>query len=134
DAGCRVFSLEHDRAVYEWNLRRFVELPGVELAYCREGTTPEREGIPFVPDMVFVDGRQFRSGPKIARLQGYEWALELCGCFILLDAKRVGGQALLMEMERLGMQVERIRTQRGLAIVVDPQRRPEMSGMCRQAV
>ncbi len=78
----------------------------MNLAYCREGTTPGRERIPFVPDMVVVDGRQFRSGPKMARLQACEWALELRGGFILLDAKRVGEQAILAEMARRGMQVE----------------------------
>lgn len=124
DAGCRIASHEHDIGWLHRSTPLFEGEPGVELIHCPGGTVPER--VPFPPDMVFVGGPPCGEGEKMSRLRHCEWALDTCGCFLLYDANRPGEQATLGEMERRGMRVTRIPTRRGLALVVDPARRPEM--------
>jgi uncharacterized HAD superfamily protein/hypoxanthine phosphoribosyltransferase len=122
DAGCRVVSYEHD---FEWLQRwldRFEGEKNVELVHCPEGALPGPP--PFAPELVFVDGPPFREGQEMSRLHACEWALEVCGSFLLHDANRDGEKATLAEMERRGMQVTRIPTRKGLALVADPSRRP----------
>jgi hypothetical protein len=124
DAGCRVVSHEHD---IEWLRRiteRFAGEKNVKVVHCPEGTLPD--GLPFEPEMVFVDGPPFREGQAMSRIGPCEWALDTCGCFLLHDASRHGEQATLAEMERRGLHVTRIPTRKGLALVVDPTRRPEL--------
>jgi hypothetical protein len=132
DAGCRVVSYEHDAGWLQRSVERFAGEDAVEVVHCPEGTVPDR--MSFEPEIVFVDGPPFREGQEMSRLQPCEWALERCGCFLLHDAKRPGEQATLAEMERRGMSVTRISTQKGLALVVDPQRRPEMIPATRESL
>lgn len=124
DAGCEVVSYEHDIGWLHRSVEMFKGEDGLELIHCPEGTVPD--ALPFAPDMVFVDGPPFREGQEMSRLQPCEWALDVCGCFLLHDANRHGELATLKEMERRGMHVARISTRKGLAMVVDPIRRPEM--------
>ena len=126
DAGCRVVSFEHDIGWLEKATRRFQGEDAVSLIHCPEGTVPETSELPFLPNMVFVDGPPLRQGQEKSRLQPCEWALEVCGYFLLHDTKRDAEMATLAELERRGMFVKHIFTRKGLAIVVDPQRRPEM--------
>lgn len=126
DAGCRVACYEHDIGWLRESTQRFLGEDAVEVRHCPEGTVPEAGDWPFVPEMVFVDWPSFCPGQEMSRLQPCEWALESCGVFLLHDAKREGEQATLAEMERRGMSVTRIPTRKGLALVVDPRRRPEM--------
>lgn len=122
DAGCRVVAYEHDIG---W-LRHSVEHLGcedaVEIVHCPEGHVPDAP--PFEPDLVFVDGPPYREGQSLSRLAPCEWALETCGCFLLHDACRHGELATLEEMELRGMQVVRIPTRKGMALVVDPDKKP----------
>lgn len=126
DAGCEVLSFEHDAGWLQTAVERFDGESRVNLRLCPEGTVPEAGGLAFEPELVFVDGPPFREGQEMSRLQPCEWALERCGAFILHDAKREGEMATLAEMERRGMRVTRIPTRKGLAVVVDPARRPEV--------
>jgi hypothetical protein len=126
DAGCRVVSFEHDIGWLEKATRRFQGEHEVSLMHCPEGTVPETCDLPFVPEMVFVDGLPMRQGQEKSHMQPCEWALEVCGYFLLHDTKRDAEMATLAEMERRGMHVTHIFTRKGLAIVVDPHRRPEM--------
>lgn len=123
DAGCKVVSYEHDIGWLHRSVEMFEGEPDVELIHCPEGTVPDAG--PFDPGIVFVDGPPFREGQEMSRLQPCEWALDACGCFLLHDANRHGEQGTLREMERRGMHVARIPTRKGLAMVVDPARRPE---------
>jgi len=126
DAGCRVLSYEHDIAWLRKTLDRFQDETKVEIVHCPEGCLPDPPAE--VPDLVFVDGPPFRNGQTMSRLGPCEWALQVCGCFLLHDAFRQGELATLAEMERRGMEVTRIATQKGLAWVVDPKVRPELTG------
>lgn len=126
DAGCRVISFEHDFGWLGKAAGRFGCEDRVELIHCPEGETPDVGLLPFVPDLVFVDGPPWRENQVMSRLPQCLWALDVCGCFVLHDANREAERATLAEMERRGMQVTSIPTRKGLAIVVDPQRRPEM--------
>jgi predicted O-methyltransferase YrrM len=124
DAGCKVVSYENDIGC----LRNAVDWIGgvdaVELVHCPEGTVPDAP--PFEPDLVFVDGPPFREGQTESKMEPCEWALEACGCFLLHDAKRPGETATLEAMERRGLGVIRFPTRKGLALVVDPNRKPGM--------
>lgn len=126
DAGCRIASFEHDAEWLRKATERFDGEHAVALTHCPEGTVPLAENLEFAPEMVFVDGPPFREGQEMSRLQPCEWALEQSGSFILHDAKREAEMATLAEMERRNLHVTRIPTRKGLAIVIDPKRRPEL--------
>jgi hypothetical protein len=129
DAGCRVNSHEHDIGWLRQSTEQFQHETMVEVVHCPEGTLPEAP--PFVPDLVFVDGPPFREGQEFSRLGPCGWALETCGCFLLHDAKRRGELATLDQMERQGMQVLRIPTEKGMALVVDAVRCQDLSAALR---
>ncbi len=124
DAGCRVVSYEHDISWLKKTLDRFRDEMEVEILHLPEGDLPEPPV--HAPDCVLVDGPPYREGQTLSRLGPCEWALEVCGCFLLHDARRDGEKATLKEMERRGMQVTQIATRKGLALVVDPKIRPEL--------
>ena len=124
DAGCRVVSYEHDIGWLKKVLERFRDEADVEILHCPEGSVPDPPDQR--PDLVLVDGPPFREGQKMSRLGPCEWALEVCGCFLLHDTKRAGERATLKEMEKRGMKVVPITTKKGLALVVDPAGRPEL--------
>ncbi len=122
DAGCRVVSYEHDIAWLRHSVEQFENEENVEVVHCPEGLLPEL--LPFIPDLVFVDGPPYRQGQDFSRLGPCEWALDVCGCFLLHDAKRDGELATLEQMERRGLHVIRLPTCKGMALVFDPKRKP----------
>lgn len=124
DAGCEVVSYEHDIGRLKHSVERFAHEGEVEVVHCPEGTLPDP--LPHQPDLVFVDGPPYREGLAMSRIGPCEWALETCGCFLLHDANRHGELATLEEMERRGMHVFRIPTRKGMALVADSKRRPEI--------
>lgn len=125
DAGCRVVSYEHDIGWLKKSLERFRSETEVEILHLPEGDLPEVPAI--APDCVLVDGPPYREGQTMSRLGPCEWALRVCGCFLLHDTRRDGEIATLAEMERRGMQVTQVPTAKGLALVVDPKIRPELA-------
>lgn len=125
DGGCRVTTFEHDPGWMNHASKRFEGLSSVQLEHCPEGQTPSPETIGFEPCLVFVDGPPSRQGQDRPRLGPCTWGLEVCGLILLHDANRAGEQATLDYLEERGMEIVRIPTEKGLAAVIDPGRRPE---------
>lgn len=134
DAGCEILSFEHSQEWLHKVAARFSGELRLELDYCPEDAVPDRATLGFQPDLVFVDGPPLREGQTMSRLGPCEWALEQYGRFLLHDAKRPAEQATLAEMERRGMRVIRIDTEKGLALVeADPADGRGLRGRDREA-
>jgi predicted O-methyltransferase YrrM len=126
DAGCRVLSFESDPEWLEESRRRFAAEGAVELRLCPAAEVPDASSLPFVPDLVLVDGPPAFHGSELKRLPPCEWAAETCGHFLLHDAKREPERAILDIFEERGFAVRRLLTEKGLAVVTDLARRPEL--------
>ncbi|MBB5353714.1 putative O-methyltransferase YrrM [Haloferula luteola] len=124
DAGCEVMSFEHSQEWLHKVAARFFGEGRLTLDFCSENAVPGREVECFQPDLVFVDGPPLREEQTMSWLGPCEWALEQCGRLLLHDAKRPAEQATLAEMERRGMKVVLIDTEKGLALVEGDSRRP----------
>jgi predicted O-methyltransferase YrrM len=133
DAGVEgIISYEHDECWLEQAKRKFLGMPEVRLEFCDEDSLPELNSLEEAPDFVLVDGPSYRAGQERSRWKQCLWALETCGAFILHDAKRGGEQATLTAMRERGLRVMEIPTRKGMALVVDPARKPEMLKFCER--
>lgn len=126
DAGCLTATIEHDENRVKKSIRTSCGDSCFRIEYPPPGDDPDPWGIQFVPDLIFVsDSSQLRQ-----HVSGWipvcGAALELCGHFILLGTREACDQDALQELRRRGMHVLEIPTRKGLAMVVDPGRRPEL--------
>ncbi len=74
--------------------------------------------LPFVPDLIFVDGPPCEPGAEVSRLAQCQWALATGAMVILHDAKRPQEQETIRRLEESGLvqDVELVPTQKGLAV------------------
>lgn len=126
DAGCRILCLESDPEGVEEGRRRFAGEQAVELRLCPAMQVPDMATLPFMPDLVLVDGPPAYEGNELKRLAPCEWAAELCGHFLLHDAKRVAERAILSIFKERGYTVRQLVSEKGLAAVTDIGRRCEL--------
>ncbi|WP_265593911.1 hypothetical protein [Haloferula sp. BvORR071] len=124
DAGCRIVSFESDGNWLDQCLVRFGTETRAEIRFCAAESTPE--SLPFAPDLVFVDGPSRCDSHAVPRLALCEWGLAICGHVILHDSRREEEGRILEELAGRGMRVEQIPTRKGMASIVNPQKRPTM--------
>jgi predicted O-methyltransferase YrrM len=119
-AGCDLHSFESD----EFWLEKHRLLSGVHssISLLPPDELPANASLPFVPDVVMVDGPPFRQGETHSRKKECEWAMEICGQFFLHDSKRDGERATLKDYLSEHFHILHIPSKKGLVIVTDLRR------------
>jgi hypothetical protein len=120
DAGCRVLSFESDPAHMEISKDRFAGEKDVELRYGEVAAVPDRELLPWIPDLIFIDGPPLRPGQEYSRREICEWALAFAVPVLLHDAHRKEETATLQLLAAAGCHVEVVPTRKGLALILPP--------------
>ena len=120
DAGCRVLSFESDPAHMEISKDRFAGEKDVELKYGEEAAVPDRKVLPWIPDLIFIDGPPLRPGQEYSHREICEWALAFAVPVLLHDAHRKEETATLQLLAAAGCHVEVVPTRKGLALILPP--------------
>ena len=119
-AGCDLHSYEADAT---WLKKHQLNL-GIRtsLSLLSDDSLPTTSELPFIPDVVMVDGPAYRQGDAYSRRKECAWAMDLCGRFFLHDTKRVGERATLEDYREEHFHVWHMPSVKGLALVTDLRR------------
>lgn len=123
-AGCRVHAYESSPS---WlNQHRMQIRNRCEIFLLPEADLPPMNELPWVPDVVMVDGPPFRAGQRFSRRAQCAWAMELCGRFFLHDSHRSGEMETLKDYQNENYHILQVPSKKGLVLVTD-RRRHEIS-------
>jgi predicted O-methyltransferase YrrM len=129
-AGCDLHSYEADAS---WLRKHRLHL-GIltSLSLLSADSLPTSSELPFIPDVVMVDGPAYRQGDAYSRRKECAWAMDLCGRFFLHDTKRLGERATLEDYQEKHFHVWHIPSVKGLALVTDLRRHAQPSQLPSQ--
>lgn len=119
-AGCILHSWESDSEWLEKHLWRTRNQATISLLPA--DMLPDENDLPFIPDVIMVDGPPYRQGDEFSRRKECAWAMELCGRFFLHDSKREGEMATLRDYQEEHYQIFEIPSRKGMALVTDLRR------------
>jgi hypothetical protein len=120
DAGCHVLSFESNAEYLRKAEERFVGENDLELRFCAEDKVPDKDLLPQMPDLIFIDGPPLRAGQEQSRKAACDWALDFDMPILLHDAYRAEEQSTLLVLAAAGCHVEVVPTRKGLALILPP--------------